>query len=201
MRKMKIWLVAGLVMTAGAPAASAEGLYVGGNIGFSGGGGEVDNSGLDLNLDTGIVLSGVVGKAFGNARLEAEIAYRQNDMDNVDLVGPIAGEMSSFAVMGNVYYDFGDTTWSFRPYVGIGIGAAGVTLTSPDYGFTGTDDTDTTLALQIMLGGSIPLSGGMAMTVDLRSMGAVPEFVANDGTPFEQDYGVASLMVGVRQSF
>lgn len=198
MDKLKILLVAGFALAINATAASAEGLYAGGSIGFSSGGGEVDNSGIDLYLDTGLVLNGVVGKEFGNARVEGEIAYRHNDMESADFFGPVDGEMSSLAFMANAYYDFGSSDWSFRPYLGIGIGAASVTLNSIDYP---ANDTSTAFALQIMLGGSIALSDGLAMTVDLRSFGAVPEFVDLGGAPFEQAYGVGSLMVGVRKSF
>lgn len=202
MKKFKILLVAGFVIMTAATAASAEGLYAGGLFGFSGGGGEINNSGMDLVLAGGFVFSGVVGKEFSNARLEGEIAYRQNDMDSYTLgglSGPANGEMSSLAFMANGYYDFGPKTWPFRPYLGIGIGAANVTLTSPDY--NDTDDSDLTFALQIIAGGTIAFSDSLAMTVDLRSFGAVPTFTDSFGNQYEQGYGVASVMVGLRQSF
>lgn len=202
MNKFKVLLVAGFALAASTTAASAEGLYAGGQIGFSGGGGELDNSGIDLTLAGGFVLSGFVGKEFSNARLEGEVAYRQNDMDSWTLGGAsasVVGEMSSFAFMANAYYDFGPKTWPFRPYLGIGAGAAYVTLTSADYG--NTNDSDLTFALQLIAGGSIAFSDSLAMTVDLRSLGAVPAFSDPGGFQYEQGYGVASLMVGVRQSF
>ena len=202
MKKLKTLFIAGIALATGVSVASAEGLYGGGQIGFSGGGGEFNNTGIDLVLAGGMVVSGFVGKEFTNARLEGEIAYRQNDMDSWTLSGisaPVNGTMSSFAFMGNAYYDFGSKTSSFRPYIGIGAGAAYVTLTSIDYG--NTNDSDLTFALQFILGGSIAFSDGLAMTVDLRSLGAVPAFSDPTGFQYEQAYGVASLMVGVRQSF
>ena len=191
-------MVAGIAAMMGAPAVSAEGLYAGGNIGFSGGGGEYDNSGLDMTLAGGFILSSYIGKEFDNARLEGELTYRQNDLYYFDFFGPLVGDMSSLAFMANAYYDFGSKSSTFRPYIGIGLGMANVTMNSVDYA---TYDTDAAVALQIMIGGSIALSDGLAMTVDLRSFGAVPTFVDIGGFQYEQAYGVASLMVGVRQSF
>lgn len=199
MKTLKILFVAGFTIMAGATAASAEGLYAGGHFGITGGGGEDIDFAVDMQLAGGFMLSGFFGKEFGNGRVEGEIAYRENDMDNYGGF-PIAGEMSSLAFMANGYYDFGAKSWAFRPYLGIGVGAASVTMNSASTYYL-TTDTDTTFALQIMAGGAISFSDSLAMTVELRSFGAVPTFTDVFGNQYDQGYGVASLMVGLRQSF
>jgi len=195
MNKLKTIIVAGFALAASATAVSAEGLYVGGQLGFSGGGGEFNNTGTDLIFGMGRVGSLAVGQEFGNARVEGEIALRKNNMDNFGGV-PVSGDMSSTAFMVNGYYDFGGDTWFFRPYVGLGIGAANVTFTTPS-----VDDNTTTFAMQFMLGGTIPFTDNFAMTVDWRLFGAAPSFQNAVGTSFEQDYGTSSLMLGARYSF
>ena len=197
MNKFSMFIAAGFALAASVTAASAEGLYVSGQLGFSGGGGEYGNTGADLVLDMGQVGSLAVGNDFGNIRVEGEIAFRQNNFDHITGV-PVDGEMSSLALMANAYYEFGDNGWFFRPYLGAGLGAANVTHTSV---FFGTDDEDTTFALQLMLGGSIPFTDYFAMTVDWRLFGAVPSFVTKFGTPFDQGYGISSVMLGARYTF
>lgn len=199
MKAVTVALVAGLALATGAATASAqEGLYAGAQIGFSGGGGEdIDFAGVDMEFDTGTVISSFVGKDLGNQiRIEGELAYRQNDMATYGGF-PVSGEMSSLAFMGNAYYDFGDGS-DFTPYLGIGMGFANVTMNSIFYS---TYDTDTTFALQLMAGGSFPVGEGLAMTIDLRSFGAVPTFVDTGGFPFRHGYGVGSIMLGLRGSF
>lgn len=196
MRLLKISCIAGFVLAASGAAACAEGLYASGQLGFSWGGGAYADGIQDLELDTGLVVSGAIGTDLGNVRVEGELAYRQNDIDNVGGF-PVTGEMTSLALMANLFYDFGDGS-GFTPYIGIGLGAAAVTMESVD--LFNVDDSDTTFALQFMLGGSFPISENLLMTVELRAFGAVPQFVDIIG-PFDQPYGVGSLSLGLRASF
>lgn len=198
MRALTVSFVTGFVLIAGAGSASAEeGLYAGGLLGFTGGAGEYAGTGFDIEFAGGALLGGFIGKDLGNqVRIEGELAFRQNDLANYAGVVPVVGEMTSQALMGNVYYDFGDSSETVF-YLGIGMGAAVVTMDSTDFG---VNDSDTTFALQLMAGGSFPVGEGLLMTIELRSFGAVPTFVDNVGA-FEQGYGVGSLSLGLRQSF
>lgn len=197
MNKFKTIIVAGFALAASATAASAEGLYVSGQFGFGGGGGEWDNSGTDIIYGMGRLGSLAVGKDFGHARVEGEIAYRHNNLDNW-MTLPLAGEISSMAFMANAYYEFGDNGWFFRPYLGAGIGAANVTLTSADIV---TDHSATSFAFQLMLGGAIPFTDNIAATVDFRVLGAAPQMEYTDGTPYDLSYATSSLMLGARYTF
>jgi opacity protein-like surface antigen len=193
MRTLVVLFVAGFVLLAGGTPASAEGLYAGGQAGLSWGGGETDNSGFDLEFASGPFVDVFVGKDLGSVRVEGELAYRQNDMDNLGGI-PVTGEMTSVAFMANIYYDFGEGT-GITPYVGLGLGAANITVDS------GIKDTDTAFAFQLMLGISFPVSETLSITGELRGFGAVPEFEDAFGVPFEQEYGVGSLALGLRYSF
>lgn len=186
-------LAAGFALAAIATTASAQGLYVGAQLGFTAGGGETDNSGIDLEFDTGLFVNGFVGKDFGSVRLEGEVAYRQNDMDNLGGL-PVLGEMSSTAFMANVYYDFGAGT-GITPYLGIGAGLADITFESA------VNDSDTTFAMQLMFGLSFPVSETVSIITELRGFAAFPEFQDSFGVPFEQEYSIGSLAAGVRATF
>lgn len=193
MRALTFSLGAGLFLMVAASSVSAEGLYVGGQIGVGAGGGETDNSGFDLELAPGPVIDVFVGTTIGSFRLEGEFAYRQNDMDNIAGF-PVIGEMTSTALMANGYYDFGDGT-GFTPYLGLGLGVANVTFDSA------VSDDDTTIAIQLMAGGAFPLSDNTAMTVDLRAFGVAPVFTDGFGASISQEYNIISLMMGFRTSF
>ena len=190
-------LVAGLALVASASAASAQGMYAGGYLGAGAGQGEIANSGFDIDFVAGGNLGVFVGTDRGNLRFEGELAYRQNDLEFVGF--SIDSDITSTALMGNIYYDFGDQTGA-NFYVGGGLGFASVTFDSPPAVFD-TNDTDLTFALQLMLGGAFPVGQSGAAFVELRSFGAVPTFEDNTGFPFEQEYFITSLMVGYRFGF
>ena len=199
MRAFTISLVAGLALVASASAASAQGMYAGGYLGAGAGQGEVANSGIDVDFASGGVVGVFVGTDRGNLRFEGELAYRQNDLE---LFGfSIDGDITSTALMGNIYYDFGDQVGA-NFYLGGGLGFANVTLTTTAIGFgTGTDDSALTFALQLMLGGAFPVGQSGAAFVELRSFGAVPNFEDSTGFTFDQEYFITSLMVGYRFGF
>lgn len=93
---------------------------------------------LDTESDTGYVIAGAVGLSLGNIvqglRLEAEVAYRQNQVDGLwssdTLVavgfssGTVDYDHTSLSVLANVWYDF--DVMGFKPYVGGGLGWADV---------------------------------------------------------------------------
>ena len=101
----------------------------------------------EAEFDTGFGVLGAAGygfDAFGSAtvRLEAEVAYRQSDVDEV--LGLSAGDAEVSALSGMVNLAVDILTWSIvEPYVLVGIGAANVTLESDDLD---ADDDDTVFA-------------------------------------------------------
>jgi len=55
--------------------------------------------------------------------------------------------------------------------------------------------------MQPMLGVAFPISQTLSMTGELRGFAAFPEFHDNLGVPFEQEYGIGSLAIGLRAKF
>jgi len=195
MRAFALSLAATCLLALATPAtALAQGFYAGGMLGYGAGGGETDNSGADLELDSGPFLSGFIGMRSGALRIEGELAYRENDMDEFGGI-PVVGEMYSTAVMANVYYDFGPGGGYVTPYVGAGIGAVDVTFDSA------VKDDDTTVAVQMMGGLAFPISQVASVTGELRAFGTEAEFTDNLGVPFDQGYYVVSLSIGLRMEF
>lgn len=126
------------------PAHAAGGWYV--NV--TGGGNWLDDNDfvattaggdaltVSTGSDGGFVVAGAVGFNLGTVvpglRVEAEVAYRENQVDGVFTATPVAGsttgtldyDHSALSVLANVWYDFdlGDVS----PYIGGGIGWADV---------------------------------------------------------------------------
>lgn len=96
-------------------------------------------TGFASDADTGFILGGAIGthldKWQKGLRVELEASYRRNDLGgnwytDADVPtttdttgGPIDGNMSTFAIMANIWYDI-DVGSKVRPYVGLGAGWA-----------------------------------------------------------------------------
>ena len=97
------------------------------------GGGECggETCSFATDADTGFAIGGAIGtrldKWVKNLRVEMEASYRRNDIgglfteDGGETAGFIDGNMSTFAVMANAWYDI-DVGHKVRPYVGGGVG-------------------------------------------------------------------------------
>jgi opacity protein-like surface antigen len=83
------------------------------------------------SADTGFIVGGAIGASLGQymkgLRVEAEVAYRQNEVGGLWTSSTGAGNLdydhSSLSVMANVWYDI-PLGGGFSPYVGGGIGWA-----------------------------------------------------------------------------
>lgn len=187
-------LVAITTLIAASSGTNAQNFYFGvqGGLNFTHDG-EVDNSGVDLSFDTGYAIGAVFGYDMGNQfRLEGELTYRANDMESLAGI-PVVGEMTSTALMGNVFYDFA-TGGPWTPYLGGGLGAASVSFVSA------VDVSETVLAYQFIGGIGYNLSPTVVLAFDYRYFGVdTPKF--GGAIPFEQEYSNSTLMLGVRASF
>jgi opacity protein-like surface antigen len=165
-----------LALFAGAGTAQADGLYIsvfGGanwaedsSASFFTRVDTDDATGYNWSTDpdTGFVVGGVVGthldKWVQGLRVELEASYRRNDVGGVwnasdfdtgptvDFTtgGAIDANLSTFAVMANVWYEH-DMGWKVRPYVGGGVGWArtkldGVLLTTTTFDTTFDREND-----------------------------------------------------------
>jgi OmpA-OmpF porin, OOP family len=88
-----------------------------------------------------------------NMRFEAELGYHFNKLDSLTLSGtPTAtdGQIQGYSYMGNLYYDFRNSS-QFTPYIGGGAGGAHLMLNRTS-GLGNTDTGDNVFAYQFMGG-------------------------------------------------
>lgn len=141
-----------LALLAGASTAQADGLYIsvfGGANWVEDSSArfftqttttDATGYGWGTDADTGFVVGGAVGvgldKWLNGLSVELEASYRRNDVGGAwiatgfDTTGPttttngaISANLSTFAIMANVWYEH-DFGWKVRPYIGGGVGWA-----------------------------------------------------------------------------
>lgn len=178
------------------------------------------SSSLDGTVSDGIVaapfspdmddawMGGVgLGYAMRNGfRLEGELSHRSNDWGPEALDAfetNAAGSASSWALMGNVFYDF-NRDGRFQPYLGVGVGAARVTV-----GIDGAQEAeDTGLAYQALAGISYAASERLNFDLGYRYFMA-PDIDASEtfssfgiaNADSSVDYEHQAVTLGVRWQF
>ncbi len=117
-----------------------------------------------LSFEPGFGVAGAIGyKLLAGVRTELEVAYRRNELDNIDPPAGFRHLQDSVTIMGNVYIDLINDT-PFTPYIGAGIGA--IHVKSPVYYTIPGPPSETlslkewTLGYQGMLGISYALDAG-----------------------------------------
>jgi opacity protein-like surface antigen len=160
-----------LAMLAGASQAQADGLYISvlGGANFTedssaslfatDGPTDSTQNSWATDADTGFLIGGAVGthldKWAKGLKVELEASYRRNDVGGIWVVsdfdtgvldftsnGTIDANLSTFAVMANVWYEH-DMGWKVRPYVGGGVGWARTNFNGALLTSTGADTEDT----------------------------------------------------------
>ncbi len=214
-RLLPLGLVVGL---AAAAPAQAQGWYAGiqGGVTFAQ---DADNESGGVNVestqDTGFNIGGMVGYDLGNSfRVEGELTYRQNDIDELDVsdlglgVDELSGtgDVSALSFMANGFYDF-DVAWPVKPYIGGGIGFARVSLNDAGAEAGGVsvelaDDEDVVFAYQFGAGLSYPINPTMLISLDYRYFATSdPEFEDADGDDFDSEYRTHNIGLSVRFRF
>ena len=198
MKSILVCFLAFVVMGLGVSASFAD-TYISGSLGAV----KVSDSDIDdgddtgeFTFDSGYGYVGALGISNQAGRVEAELAYRKNDFDELKGVGlgkaDIDGDINSLSLMGNIYYDF-STEGGFYPVIGVGFGAAKIEADIDDAG----SEDDTVFAYQLILGGSFTSSVGLSIDLQYRYFATDdPEF---DG--LDTEYRTHNLMIGLRQSF
>lgn len=83
------------------------------------------NGQANADADNGYTMGAVFGREFNDRwRLESEFRYRTNELSSVDLPDGRSisdGDFSSAALGLNGYWLFGDTSSTWRPFVGAGL--------------------------------------------------------------------------------
>lgn len=192
------------------PAQSAEGLYAGGSLGLAMAN---DSDFTDPTLpgftittefEPGWGLSGAVGYDFNNFRVEGEIAYQKNDVDEVSALGfsvDASGDMTALAFLINGYFDF-VTNSPVTPYISAGIGFAKIEIN--DFNISGSglpseSDDDTVFAYQI--GAGIGFAVNPKVTIDLKYRYFATEDPEFDEFGVETEASSHIIYVGARFYF
>jgi outer membrane protein OmpA-like peptidoglycan-associated protein len=202
---MALVCMGALVFGSTLAAANDKGLYIGGAGGLN-----FLTEDSDLNAaeaefeDFNWVVSGALGYALGNGlRLETEVGYRPNDVDNITGVAGGSGDVDVLNWMFNALYDLDYWNLPVKPYVGAGIGIAHVDFdgVTPVAGST-INDSDIGFAFQGIAGLSLDLTENLAATLDYRHL-RVPNvsFRTNGGTNVDSDYATNQIMIGLRYTF
>ena len=215
-------LAAGLSLAAApsfAQSLSDHYVFVYGGINFES---ELDTDGLingapetvDVELDDDFNFGfGVGASVGGNFRVEAELNFSDQDVDQVFFSGNgagaevnVAGDIRTTTLFANGYYDI-ETNTPFTPFVGAGLGLARV---DQDFVYgpgIQVSDNDTVFATQLIAGASYDLTDTIALTGDVRyrrlydvQSARLSPVGASTGT-IEGDLDSFSVNVGVRFNF
>lgn len=186
-------------------AYGANGYYIGANIGAAGLNDSDVTDGIDtveMSFDTGMVFSGVVGFNFSPIRLEVELGYQENDIDQVSGSGvsiDSGGDVNGTVFLVNGYYDFTNTS-PFTPYVTAGFGYAKVEINDfviSQSGVAPISDDDSGFAFQLGLGAGYEVNPNF--TLDLRW-----RYFSTEDPKFgdvDAEIGSHQVIFGVRYSF
>jgi len=164
----------------------------------------------EVEFDTGFNVGLAAGYDFGMARLEGEVAYRQNDVDKINIDGEDFngdGDASALSFMLNGYLDI-ETGSPVTPYLGAGLGVANVSANDvqvevPGFGkFDFVDDDDTVFAYQFSAGVAFALNEAMAIDLGYRYFATSdPEFDDTGLGGFESEYKSHNVSLGLRMNF
>ena len=164
----------------------------------------VEAYGVDFTFKPGFSAAGVFGYDTGRFRLETEIAYQQNEFD--ELIAPVVvipgvgafggsgevdGTASLFRVMFNGWFNAFNIKDS-RFYLGGGIGNC-----RTKYDITsglGDSDSDSAMAYQIGLVSSLPFPGGGSFDIAWR-------YLISEFEPGDADIGSQVFAFQFRKNF
>jgi len=227
MRKLAIAVALSTTVLAG-PALARDGAwYVGGDFGamivedmetsFTPGGTAGSVGDIRLGFDEGFDGSGFVGYDFGAFRLEAEVSYKEADVEElfsngIAVPGDVSvnqfyagqGDIAVLSGMINGTLDFGDED-GLSGFVGGGAGIARVDVNGVS-AFTNSgailDDSDTRFAWQVIAGVRQALSRNVDIHLKYRFFNVDDlEMVGFGGRAVDADFRSHSLVGGITFNF
>jgi outer membrane protein OmpA-like peptidoglycan-associated protein len=163
---------------------------------------EIEGSGISVEaqMDPGIAALLFGGYSFGNLRLEGELGYRHNSVDEVSNTAG-NGSISAASLMGNVIYDFLPTS-RVNPYIGVGAGVARVNFDVSPVSGTTVDESDWVFAYQGILGMNFKLDPNLLLSADYRYFGTSdPGLETATGSSVDGRYQAHSIMFGLTYKF
>lgn len=175
----------------------------------------------DLDFDPGFGVTGAAGYAWGGLRLEGEVSYRENDLNDWSVASytfggvttptastfNLGGTFSALGFMANAWYDF-DTGSKWVPFIGGGAGAAHMNykITSVSIGGVGSvtnyNDSNTVLAYQAGAGIGYKVNANSTVTLSYRLFKTFSNPKFNDaGEGIEVEYMSHNIMAGAVMKF
>ncbi len=153
----------------------------------------------ELSFDTGWGAMAIAGFEGDRFRVEGEVAYRNNDFDEID-VGDITvetddGDITAISGMVNGYLKF--DLGGFHPFIGAGVGAANLEADT-EIGRRDFED-DTVFAYQGIIGITIP-AGTTKIDLGYRYFATEdPEFELEDSNVgLESEYKTHNIYATIR---
>jgi opacity protein-like surface antigen len=205
-------LAAALMLASPALAQPDRGFYLEGNLGYSMPDSvDVTEGGVDgeVELDDAAVFGGALGYKFPWFRLEANVSYRKNDVDEVRVEGnDFSGNGDTEALVGlvNGIVDI-DLDFPVRPFLGGGIGGAYLKLDTGSNGLLEVDDEAGSFAWNLLAGVGWDVTESVALTATYR-------YLRLEGTDFSadvagvdagdvdvDDVALHEVLVGLRYTF
>lgn len=146
--------------------------------------------------------AGALGYAYSTGfRSELELAYLNNDINNIAGVTTPGGSAESWVLTVNALYDFMRES-RFNPYVGIGIGGASVDYSVQTIGGANLSDDDLSLAIKGIAGASYKLTDALSLFANYEYTNIASLNYTNAvGTDVEVDNQNHTVLAGVRFSF
>ena len=142
------------------------------------------------------------GYAFKNSnwRMEGELGYRLNDVDQINAGPALDGELEEWSGMVNALYDFNLNSERWGMSLGAGIG-----IDNPRYqsALDGTDSNDKTFAAQAIAGLTYRLNQHWDLALNYRYMwvGNAELAAFNLAVPEEMDIEKHTVTVGFRYGY
>jgi OmpA-OmpF porin, OOP family len=174
-----------LLLPTAAAAQPDTGVYLEGYGGYSFPD-PVDVSDADLDgeveLEEAFLFGGALGYRFPWARIEANVSYRENGVDAVEVEGePFGGDGETTALVGliNAYLDL-DFGLPVHPYVGGGVGAAYLSLDTDDGSPLEIDDEAGAFAWNLIAGVGYDVTESISLSASYR-------YLRLAGTDFSAD--------------
>ena len=187
---------------------AAQGPYLGVNGGVVSVN-DIDLSGAEFRSDEGFDIGIVGGYDFGLFRMEGELSYRKNNVDEIEIDywgnGSMNGDgdITSTSLLVNGYFDMENNT-GFTPYVGLGLGIANIAFNNVSaLGIDLIDDDTTKTAAQLALGFSYDVTDKVVIDFSYRYFFTDDIRVKNEfnNEVHGESYDSHNAVVGLRAFF
>ena len=167
---------------------------------------EETQGGTKFEYNEGYHAGGSLGLKRGHLRVEGEVVYRENKVNQATIAGTTfgaSGDVSALSFMGNVYYDFENKS-SWTPYVGSGIGAAQLSF-SDVLSTTAlrVNDEDLVLAYKFEAGFALEMDENIGLFANYHYFATTdPKFTNSVSlTKFQTGYKSHNLGIGLSFRF